>query len=100
MQYNQYTFQAQVWIYSGDGAWHFITIPTEISEDIKKLFSDKAKGWGSIPVETTVGSSTWKTSLFPDKKLGAYILPIKKDVRKKENILEGDTLTILLEILV
>lgn len=98
MKYNQYRVTARVWLYSGDAAWHFVTIPQDISTDIKSLFGDRAKGWGSLPVEVTIGTSFWKTSIFPDKKEGGYVLPLKKEIRKKENILNGDSLNFLLEI--
>ena len=98
MKYNQYQINAKIWLYPGKAAWHFVTIPQEISEDIKSLFGDRAKGWGSLPVEVTIGSSVWKTSIFPDKKEGAYLLPLKAEVRKKENIHLGDSLNFLLEI--
>ena len=98
MQHTQYNIAAKVWLYPGDAAWHFITIPHDISEDIKNLFGDRARGWGSIPVEITIGTSKWNTSLFPDKKEGAYILPLKKEIRKKENIHIGDSLNFVLEV--
>jgi hypothetical protein len=43
-----------------------------------------------VPVTITLGKTTWKTSIFPDKKLHAYLLPIKADVRKKESVKAGD----------
>jgi hypothetical protein len=99
MNHRQYKVESKVWLYPGDAAWHFVTLPQDISEDIKNLFGDRAKRWGTIPVEITVGSSVWNTSIFPDNKEGAYVLPLKKDIRKKENIKIGDTLKILLEII-
>jgi hypothetical protein len=98
MKHTQYKIKAKVWLYPGDAGWHFVTIPQDISEDIKSLFGDKTKGWGSLPVEITIGSSTWNTSLFPDKKEGTYVLPLKKEIRKKENIHIGDSLDFILEI--
>lgn len=98
MKYAQYKIEAKVWLYTGISAWHFITIPKDISEDIKHLFGDKAKGWGSLPVEVTLGSSKWNTSIFPDKKEGAYLLPLKAKIRKAENILLNETIKLLLEI--
>ncbi len=98
MKYNQYKIISKVWLYPGNAAWHFITIPKDISDDIKKSFGDRARGWGSIPVEVKLSSTTWKTSIFPDKKEGAYVLPLKAEVRKKENIHVGDHLNLLLEI--
>lgn len=98
LKYNQYTCETAVWLYPGPAPWHFITVPKDISEDIKSSFGDRARGWGSLPVEVTIGSITWRTSIFPDKKEGAYILPLKAEVRKKENIKEGDTISLLLEL--
>lgn len=98
MKHNQYKIVAKVWLYPGVAAWHFVTIPQDISEDIKNLYGDRARGWGSLPVAVTVGSTTWKTSIFPDKKEGAYILPLKKEIRNKENIVRGASLNFLLEI--
>lgn len=58
----------------------------------------KAKGWGSIPVTVTLGKSTWKTSIFPDKKAGTYLLPLKAAVRKKEGVGAGDKVRFEIEI--
>lgn len=95
----QFTFCAEVWLYSSaQAAWHFLTIPEKLSVSIKEEFGAKAKGWGSISVEVTVGNTSWKTSIFPDRKRNAYILPLKASVRKKENIAEGDEIKVSLEI--
>jgi len=98
MTNNQYKVKAKIWQYSGKAAWYFISIPKEISDDIKDLFGDRARGWGSLPVEITLGSSVWKTSLFPVRKEASYLLPLKVEIRKKENIQVGDSLNLLLEI--
>jgi hypothetical protein len=90
--------KSKVWLYSGVSAWHFITIPKKESDEIKKIFDKSARGWGSIPVKVTLGKTIWQTSIFPDKKTGTYLLPLKAEVRKKEEILGGDNLTFCLEI--
>lgn len=82
----QYKMRAKVWLYPGAGGWHFVTLPPKDSAAIKKAFGVAQRGWGSLPVIATVGKTSWKTSIFPDKKIGAYVLPLKADVRKKENI--------------
>lgn len=41
-----------------------------------------------------------KTSIFPDSKTNTYLLPLKVQVRKKENIHAGDTINSEIEILV
>ena len=98
MNSNQFTIQAHVWLYPGMSGWHFITIPEDVSEEIQDRFGDQKRGWGSLPVEVTVGTTTWKTSIFPDTKTKAYVLPIKSDVRKKEGIVANTSVTLLLEI--
>ena len=44
------------------------------------------------------GKTTWKTSIFPDKKSGTYLLPLKADVRRREGIGAGDRITSSLEV--
>lgn len=95
-----YKMRAKVWLYSAErAAWHFITLPKQESDEIKKFFGVLERGWGSLPVNITIGKTSWKTSIFPDKKAGAYLLPLKADVRKKEEIKNGDIITFLLELI-
>ena len=84
-----------VWLYPGmSGAWHFASLDKESTEKVKKYQKGKPRaGWGSVPVEVTMGKTTWRTSIFPDSKSGTYILPLKAAVRKKEGIYEGDKIT-------
>ena len=98
MNGKKYKITAKVWLYSGMAAWHFVTLPQKESKEIKELFGAMKRGWGSLPVEITIGKTTWRSSIFPDKKRGAYLLPIKLQVRKKEGISEGETIAMLLEI--
>ncbi len=90
--------RAKVWVYPGMAGWHFVTVPKKQSGNIKRVFGDIKRGWGSLPVMATIGKTTWKTSIFPDKKRGAYLLPIKAEVRKKEDIMHDDLITCLLEV--
>lgn len=88
-----YNLAGKVWIYpSAHAAWHFVSVPKKESAQIKKDFATKTRGWGSLPVEVTVGQSTWKTSIFPDKRTETYILPLKADIRRAEDIFQGETI--------
>lgn len=99
MKKTKYKIRSEVWLYPGEvGNWHFVTIPKKQSEAIKKEFGAVKRGWGSLPVTVTIRKTVWKTSIFPDKKEGAYLLPLKAEARKKEGILEGDKINFLLEI--
>lgn len=93
-----YVFRAKMWLYPGKAGWTFVTVPKELSEDIDYYFADKKRGWGSLRVTVTVGRMKWKTSIFPDRKAGAYLLPVKKEVRRNEGLRVDDELTIRLEI--
>lgn len=100
MQNNFYTLKSKVSVFVGNGAWHFLTINKTNSEEIKMLFGEQARGWGSLPVRVKVGATKWKTSIFPDRKAGIYMLPVKAEVRKKEEIKVNDTVEFTIEILV
>ena len=94
-----YHLKARVWLYPGETAsWHFITLPQKESADIKAKYGAQRRGWGSLPVTVTIGKTSWKTSIFPDKKSGGYVLPLKADVRKKEDISQGDMIHFSLHI--
>jgi len=75
--------------------WHFATVDKKEAKEIKETHGKVRRGFGSIPVNVTVGKTSWKTSIFPSKD-GTYILPVKASVRKKEGIFEDDTITITL----
>ena len=81
---NLFKFKSEVWVYPGMAGWRFISLPKKQSGQIKKTFGGLTGGFGSLPVNVTVGKTTWKTSIFPDKKTKSYLLPLKAEVRKKE----------------
>ncbi len=80
--------------------WHFLTLPKKESAKIKKDFAAIKKGWGSLPIIATIGQTKWQTSIFPDRRAEAYLLPLKATVRKKEHILADDTIKFSIKILV
>lgn len=98
MKIPRFCISAKVWLYKGEGPWHFITIEKDNADEIQKSYHWPRRGFGSIPVNVTLGSTKWKTSIFPDKD-GTYLLPLKKEVRVKEGIKEGDTIEVFLEVI-
>lgn len=95
----KYEFKAEVWKWPGMAAWHFVTVDAAVAALIREERAGAPRvGWGSIPVSVTVGSTTWKTSIFPDKKSGSYLLPMKADVRMKEEISASDTVSVSLSL--
>lgn len=81
------------------GAWIFLTVPLDVSEEIRDVPRPPAPGFGSLRVQVTLGASTWATSLFPDAKSGCYYLPVKKQIRVAEKIGPGDPVSVHLELL-
>jgi hypothetical protein len=96
--YRTYECKAKVWLYPGMAGWRFVTLPKKQSAQIKTRFAGSTRGWGSLPVTVTIGKTSWDTSIFPDKKADAYLLPLKAAVRKKEKIDEGDTIALKIDI--
>jgi len=92
------TIRAKVWIYKGNSPWHFVTIEKTVASEIKKQYMWPRRGFGSIPVNVTIGKTKWKTSIFPDKNK-TFVLPLKKEVRLSEDIKVGDNVKFSLEVL-
>jgi hypothetical protein len=95
----RYAMRAKVWLYPGMAGWHFVTVPKRHAEKIKaQRWGVRLRGFGSIRVHVTVGSTRWQTSIFPEKASGSYVLPIKAAVRKAEDVAAGDTIRFELEV--
>ena len=90
---------ATLWRWSGEGgSWHFLTIPEELSAEIRAQSLLRRGGFGSVRVEASIDDVCWRTSVFPQKS-GGYILPVKVDVRKRADISDGNAVSLTLEIL-
>jgi hypothetical protein len=90
-------FDAELWASESVGSWVFLTVPPEVGDDVR-LLSGPPTGFGSVRVEITLGTSTWRTSVFPDKARG-YVLPVKAAVRRREDLEPGDRVRIALVLL-
>ena len=93
-----YKFKVKVYIHAGRGVWYMITLPVDVAQEIDVLFSDQKRGWGSLSVEATAGKTTWQTSIFPSKERNSYIMLLKKEVRKNEDIKKGDDIIFKLQV--
>lgn len=94
-------FDAELWMWDarrGD-SWIFVSLPVEASEEIHELSRGRRRGFGSVRVRATVGGSRWTTSIFPDSGRGAYVLPIKRDVRRAEGLDAGDIATVTVDLI-
>jgi hypothetical protein len=85
-----YQVRSNVWLYPGMAGWHFVNVDKEQSAALKERYGNSGRGFGSIPVEVTLGKTKWETSIFPDKQSGTYVLPLKAKVRKDECVFADD----------
>lgn len=95
----EHVFTAEVWEHSPDdpGSWHFLTLPPDLAEDVA-LEAGPRGGFGSVRVEVSIGSTTWRTSLFPDARAGSFVLPVKKQVRLANDVRAGDEVEVRLVV--
>ena len=89
-----YEVTAEVVRYPGAAAWYFVTLPAEVTDGILARHGGSQRAFGSLPVSVALGHSVWTTSLFFDTRSEAYLLPVKADVRRRERVDDGDTVTV------
>ncbi len=93
----RWEFDAELWRAEASDAWVFVTVPGDLSEDIR-LAGGPPVGFGSVRVLVRVGDTEWRTSVFPDKKSGCFVLPVKQAVRRAEGLDDGDVGTFEIEV--
>ena len=98
MSFITYKLRSKIHVYPGMAAWRFIGIPKKEGQEIKKKYGAHARGWGSLPVSVTIGNTSWQTSIFPDKKSGSYVLPLKAKIRKEEGIRDDSLVEFVLKL--
>lgn len=100
-------FEAVLWRWTprppAKASWYFVTLAGDAADPVRmRAFERRAdgrsSGFGSVPVRATIGGSDFATSLFPHKESGGYLLPVKAEVRRREDIGEGDAVTVSLRL--
>ncbi len=94
---SSFEFTAPLWLHQG-GAWHFVTVPPAVSDEIAELTEGSTRGFGSVRVTAKVGGTSWRTSVFPDAGRGAFVLPVKKAVRLAEGLEVGGDVRLQLDV--
>ena len=80
----------------GPAPFHFVAVPDEQSAAIDAVSSMVTYGWGVITVKARIGRTDFTTSLFPRGEL--YLVPIKDAVRRAEELVLGDDVTVHLRL--
>ena len=96
------SFTADLWRWKAQEGWFFVTLPPEASALVRER-PRPPRGFGSVRVRVTAsspaGETTWETSVFPDAERGLYVLPVKKAVRRKHDLDEGDPVDLVVHVL-
>jgi hypothetical protein len=93
----EFSFDATLWRWEGEAAWHFVSLPQDVTDEIEDSPTQRG-GFGSVRVHVRIGATSWSTSIFPDKGRATFILPVKKQVREREQLSAGDAVAVELAI--
>jgi hypothetical protein len=85
-----FEFEAPLWQHAGKGGWHFLSIPSNISLEIRSIFKTQEEGWGRLKTTATIHALSWETAIWFSAKDNMYLLPVKTDIRKRTQIKVGD----------
>ena len=85
-----YQFEAPLWEWAArTDRWTFVSLPTEIANEVLERGAPHTRGFGSLRVDVVVGRTRWRTSIFPGDE--TFALPVKRAVRDAEGLATGDT---------
>jgi hypothetical protein len=80
----------------GPAPFYFVPTPPEVTEEIELYKRELSYGWGVIPAKVTIGEVSITTSLFP--RQGSFLIPLKGEIRKPNQILVGNQVSLLLTL--
>jgi GNAT superfamily N-acetyltransferase len=87
-------FVGEVIEWRGPAPYYFVCVPEQESVALRAAASAASYGWGMLPIRARIGSTEWRTSLWP--KDGGYLLALKDAVRKPEGLDAGDAVDVRL----
>ena len=91
------------WVGANGGSWFLLTITGETAQAItahalmRRLEEGRRRGFGSVKVTAGIGSSRWRTSVFPNRD-GEWIMLVKAAIRRAEGLGEDDIVEVALEL--
>ena len=92
--------------WQGDrGTYHLVTFADKQAEAIAmharlyRLEFGRRRGFGSVKVTATIGDTSWKSSVFPQRKQSEWVLLVSKTVMRKEGLEAGAPLKVSLDLL-
>lgn len=92
-----YHFTTAIWQVESMATWVFVSLPDDVTEQIKAMPWPPAPGFGSLRVAVRIDATEWRTSIFPSKE-GPFVLPVKKAVRDAVGATIGDDVEVHLDL--
>ena len=94
-----YEFRAPLWVWEvRRDLWTFVTLPEGASDEIPARVDTGGRGFGSVPVRARIGTTVWRTSVFPQSAEGPFVLPVKRAVRDANGLGVGDEAVVFVEV--
>ncbi|WP_298534909.1 DUF1905 domain-containing protein [uncultured Algibacter sp.] len=78
-----YKFSAKLWKDASSGGWFFVSLPKDISKEIREHLKWQEEGWGRMKAVAIINNLEWNTAIWFDTKSNTYLLPVKAEIRKK-----------------
>lgn len=95
----KYAFEGVVRLWPANEKFFLLPLPKEISAEIFEVSDGLTAGFGSLKVEARIGSTVWRTSIFPDSATKTFELPLKAEVRKRNGLAVGSVALCEIELL-
>lgn len=89
-------FSAELFEWRGPSPYFWLALSAEACDYVREEAAMATYGWGAIPVVVRIGATEWETSLLP--RHGGYALPVKDDIRRREGVGDGDTVTVAMSV--
>lgn len=91
----KYEFSEKSRQHASPGGWYFVSLPKEMSKEIRSVLKSEEEGWGRLKAVAKIGNSEWKTAIWFDSKNETYLLPLKAEIRRKEKIAAGNQIEVI-----
>ena len=92
----QYEFTAILWQQASTGGWQFVSLPEDISAEVRALLKSYEEGWGRLKATAKIGNTKWETAIWFDTKRNTYLLPIKANIRTNENLTLNSEMSVII----
>lgn len=90
----KYTFSAKIWQYEGPNGWFFVSLPQDLSKEIRENLKWQEEGWGRLKATAQIQTQEWKTAIWFDTKQNTYLLPLKAAIRTKCKLEKDQEITV------